>query len=100
MLSWPLHGSGIIMSSAWGSDRPAITRNSRTLSNVAVSLPPSRMTGRILGRSSPKTLDANNASRAFIQLMLPRRVLISPLWATNRYGWARGHDGNVLVLKR
>ena len=32
--------------------------------------------------------------------MLPRSVLISPLWATTRYGCASGHDGNVLVLKR
>ena len=32
--------------------------------------------------------------------MLPRSVLISPLWATKRYGCASGHDGNVLVEKR
>jgi len=39
-------------------------------------------------------------SRAAIQLRLPRTVLISPLWATIRNGWASGHDGNVLVEKR
>ena len=39
MPSWFCHGSGIIISTACGSDRPAITRNSSTLSNIAVSLP-------------------------------------------------------------
>ena len=40
---------------------------------------------------------ASIASRARIQLRLPRTVLISPLCATYRYGWASGQDGNVLV---
>ena len=44
---------------ACGSERPAITRNSSTLSNVAVSLPPSRMIGRIFWRSSPKRSDGH-----------------------------------------
>ena len=43
---------------------------------------------------------ASSASRAAIQLRLPRIVLISPLWAINRYGWASGHDGNVFVENR
>ena len=47
MLSCPAHGSGIIIRIACGSERPVIARNSRTLSKVAVSLPPSRMIGRI-----------------------------------------------------
>ena len=42
------HGSGIIMSIACGRERPAITSSSSTLSNAAVSLPPSRMIGRIV----------------------------------------------------
>ena len=42
---------------ACGSERPAITRNSSTLSNVAVSLPPSRMIGSTFSRSSPSTSD-------------------------------------------
>ena len=54
MPSWFCHGSGIIISTACGSERPAITRNSSTLSKMAVSLPPSRMIGRIFFRSSPK----------------------------------------------
>ncbi len=100
MLSWPAHGSGIIIRSAWGSERPVMTRNSRTLSNVAVSLPPSRITGSTLFRSSPSTSDFSRPSRARIQLMLPVSVLISPLCATYRYGCASGHDGKVFVLKR
>ena len=100
MLSWPAHGSGIIIRSAWGSERPVITRNSRTLSNVAVSLPPSRMTGSTFCRSSPSTSERSNPSRARIQLMLPVSVLISPLCAMYRYGCASGHEGNVFVLKR
>src|SRR5260370_30254823 len=43
---------------------------------------------------------ASIASRARIQLRLPRMVLISPLCATYRYGWASGQDGNVLVENR
>ena len=43
---------------------------------------------------------ASSASRARIQFSLPVTVLISPLWATYRNGWASGHDGNVLVENR
>ena len=42
----------------------------------------------------------SRASRAAIQFRLPRMVLISPLWAMKRYGWASGHDGKVLVENR
>ena len=55
-VSWPGHGSGIIIRMACGSERPVMTRNSSTLSNVAVSLPPSRMIGRIFFRSSPSSV--------------------------------------------
>ena len=44
--------------------------------------------------------DSKSASRARIQLMLPRRVLISPLCEIIRYGWASSQLGNVLVLNR
>ena len=43
---------------------------------------------------------ASSASRARIQLRLPRTVLISPLCAMNRNGWANGQAGNVLVENR
>ena len=41
-----------------------------------------------------------SASRDFIQLTLPRSVLISPLWARVRKGWASGQVGSVFVEKR
>ncbi len=43
---------------------------------------------------------ASMASRACMRLRLPRTVLISPLCATKRNGWASGQDGNVLVENR
>ncbi len=52
-------------------------------------------------RSSPGTVASSSiASRARIQFWLPCTVLISPLWAMKRYGWASGHDGKVFVEKR
>jgi predicted unusual protein kinase regulating ubiquinone biosynthesis (AarF/ABC1/UbiB family) len=68
----------------WLFTIPARRSSSSTLSKVAVSLPPSRMTGRIFFRSSPKRSLASRPCRARIQLMLPRSVLISPLCATSR----------------
>ncbi len=84
MDSWLDHGSGIIIIMACGSDRPARTSSSRTLSNMPESLPSVSMTGMHFCRSSPNRLDANMLSRACIQLTLPRSVLISPLWAIIR----------------
>jgi len=43
---------------------------------------------------------ATSASRARIQLRLPLTVLISPLWASSRYGCANSQAGNVLVENR
>ena len=43
---------------------------------------------------------ARRLSRARMKLRFPWMVLISPLWAIIRYGWARGHIGKVLVEKR
>ncbi len=93
------------MSTACGSDRPPICSSSRHSSKLAESLPLALSTGK--SRSIPwpsaehgiRSL-ASMASRARIQLRLPRTVLISPLCATYRYGWASGHDGNVLVENR
>ena len=51
-------------------------------------------------RSSPNRSLASVDSRARIQLMLPRSVLISPLWQMIRYGWASSQLGKVLVEKR
>ncbi len=65
---------------AWGSDRPASVSISSALSNMAESLPSGSITGMILAISAPNNSEANRLWRACIQLMLPRRVLISPLW--------------------
>ena len=51
-------------------------------------------------RSRPNSSLASWLSRARIQLMLPIRVLISPLWAITRNGWASSQLGKVLVEKR
>ena len=81
MDSWADQGSGTIIIMAWGSDRPASTISSRVLSKMPESLPSLLMTGWVRCRSSPNSSDSNMDCRAYIQLMLPRRVLISPLWA-------------------
>ena len=57
-------------------------------------------TGKIFSTSDPKTSVLISASRARIQFSLPVTVLISPLWAMRRNGWASGQDGNVLVENR
>ena len=56
--------------------------------------------GESLARSPGMCVLASIASRACMRLRLPRTVLISPLWATKRNGWASGQDGNVLVENR
>jgi hypothetical protein len=70
------------------------------LSKVAESDPSGLTTGVTFWRSSPKRSLASCDSLARIQLMLPLRVLISPLWAIRRNGWARSQLGKVLVENR
>ena len=79
------------MSTACGSDRPPMCSSSRHSSKLAESLPSSSRIGN--SRSIPRPSSergirsvASIASRARIQLRLPRIVLISPLCATYRYG--------------
>ena len=50
--------------------------------------------------SSVNTGAAMVFSRPCIRLALPRNVLISPLWAIMRNGWASRQLGNVFVLYR
>ena len=71
---------------AWLRSLPVINNNSRALSMQAVSLAPGVIMGGILAMSAPNIGDSNWVSLACIQLMLPLRVLISPLWARYRYG--------------
>ena len=91
--------SGTITAIAWGSDRPLMTKNSKTLSSEAESLMPGCMMGEIL-RMSPNASDESTDSRACIHPLLPLMVLISPLWHNRRKGWARLQVGKVLVEKR
>ena len=100
MAAWFSHASGIIMSTACGSERPPRCSSSSTSSKDAESLAPSVQIGKSRSRSPGIRSLASSASRARIQLRLPLTVLISPLWAMKRYGWASGHEGKVLVEKR
>src|SRR3954471_20775448 len=102
MESWFSHASGIIISTECGSERPPRCRSSSTSSKDAES----EASGVQIGKTrsslswSPKRSETSWDSRAAIQLRLPLTVLISPLCATKRYGWARGHDGKVFVENR
>ena len=49
---------------------------------------------------SPHTGDVAFTSRPTIHARLERMVLISPLWATLRNGWAIDQDGKVFVEYR
>jgi hypothetical protein len=69
------------------------------LSSMAESDPSSSMTGRRTSSSSSEYLPSR-PSRDRIRFTLPARVLISPLWHSNRNGWARFHVGMVLVEYR
>ena len=80
-----------------GAGRPARTSTSKVLSSAAESEPPGWITGFTVSPCSPKAWAAMRISWLFIQLVLPFSVLISPLWASIRNGWARRHSGKVLV---
>jgi hypothetical protein len=94
------HASGIIINTACGRLRPARCNNSSTSSKLAESDASGVQVGNSRRMLPGSNGEASNASRAAIQFRLPRIVLISPLCAMNRYGWASGHDGNVFVEKR
>ena len=94
------HASGIIISTACGSDRPPRCSSSRTSSKDAESDASGVQIGKSRRRSPGMRSLASIASRARMRLRLPRTVLISPLCATNRNGCASGQDGKVLVENR
>ena len=77
---------------------PPCMSSSKTLSKMPESLWPGWITGFSFSMLSPNSGEDMVFSRAFILLMLPRRVLISPLCAMKRKGCARGQDGKVFVL--
>ena len=80
-----------------GASRPPRTITSNTASSAAESEEPSWITGLMSGSKPSKAGASIRGSCARIQLTLPLRVLISPLWASIRNGWARCQVGNVLV---
>ncbi len=102
MEAWFSQASGIIISTLCGRERPPRWSSSRTSSKDAESEASGVQTGKSRSRFwfSPNSVLASWDSRARIQLRLPLTVLISPLWATKRYGWASGQLGKVLVEKR
>ena len=100
MLGMFSHASGISIIMAWSTSRPDCTSSSSASSSEAVSEPIGQITGRRSARSSPQTAEVNSGSRARIQLRLPSSVLISPLWATIRKGWASFQLGSVFVANR
>ncbi len=81
MSGLPAHASGMSMAMTCGSERPDWYRNSTALSSEAESLPPGTITGNSLSISLPCSGLSSTDCRAFIQLTLPRMVLISPLCA-------------------
>ena len=80
-----------------GRARPARTMSSKTLSRAAESEAPGCTIGLMSSMVSSKVGEAMRHSCACIQLTLPLRVLISPLWASTRNGCARCQVGKVLV---
>ena len=87
------------MQMACGRERPARCSSSRHSSKVPESEPPGVVMGSS-GSNSPSNSLLRRPSRAESQLRLPWMVLISPLWASRRNGWASGQLGKVLVEKR
>ena len=91
------HASGTSISLAVGASLPERQIASNTASSAAVSDAPAGITGLMSSERSPKAMLAILISWLSIQFLLPRIVLISPLWARQRNGWASHHCGNVLV---
>ena len=88
-------GTSIVL--AMGALRPDRTSTSNTASSAPESEVPPGMIGLMSSAASPKLFEAMRISWDFIQLTLPFSVLISPLWASIRNGWASHHCGKVFV---
>src|SRR3954469_24776189 len=91
------HASGTSISLAVGASRPERQIASNTASNAAVSEAPAGITGLMSSDCSPNARLAILISWLSIQFLLPRIVLISPLCARQRNGWASHHCGKVFV---
>ena len=91
------HASGTMIVLTIGAERPERTITSNTASSAAESDDPPGTIGLMSSAMSPNVADAMRISWLFSQLRLPFSVLISPLWASMRNGWASHHCGKVLV---
>ena len=89
--------SGTSMVLTIGALRPPRTSTSNTASSAPLSDVPPGMIGLMSSADSPKAAEAMRISWLRIQLTLPLSVLISPLCASMRKGWASHHCGKVLV---
>jgi hypothetical protein len=83
---------------AMGAERPARTSTSNTASSAPESEVPEGMIGLMSSAISPKASLDMRISWLRIQFTLPLSVLISPLCASMRKGWASAHCGKVFVL--
>ena len=77
-------GAAHELASGFIGDEVESEPSARTIGNSSLSSSPNRSVFMWLWRAS-------------IREQLPRIVLISPLCTTMRLGWARSHDGKVLV---
>ena len=91
------HACGTIIIAVWMGSRPERTSSSMALSRLAESLPSRQITSRSRSIPAPQTGLAIIGWRIVIAFRLPQSVLISPLWASRRKGWASGQLGRVLV---
>ena len=96
-LGFEPEASGIIIALTIGRLRWPRTSSSNTLSSAEESDAPGCTIGFRSSIERPKLSWSSRASWLFIQLTLPRMVLISPLCASTRNGWASFHCGKVLV---
>ena len=89
--------SGMSIMVLCNTPRPLKRKISSALSNAAES----ELSGWIICRNSsmfsPQTAEAISCSRARVQFLFPKRVLISPLCAIIRYGCASLQVGKVFV---
>ena len=89
--------SRIRASMAVAIGQPVATSSSMASSSESESEPSGLSRGPAARRRAAERLVAPSAVRPRTCSRLPRTVLISPLWASSRNGWASGQVGCVFV---
>ncbi len=89
--------SGIAVSSADGSSQPVVVRSSSPSSSDSESEPSGESNGPASSSSAANRRAPRSRARPRTCSRLPRTVLISPLWAIARNGWASRQTGVVFV---